>query len=455
MKAKFYQIISQIIANRPDEIDWDKTMQLIDRLKTERQNDQYIFTSIKEIATKGNKKVKRDSVILVDSFFKNGTISSLISLQNYVPVIFPISDFSQDAYIHCFFCQKVESWAGICHNNNCLSQNFVNWMKSLYSFRYVYAMTPETSKKFSNDFNIAHEFLQIFNNELINSKYQDKNWDELNEMHANSIDVLQRLTELESTSGDHLFLATIHYLENYCCLCIQAYESLKKKGTFNEEQLFEIEAQGMPSKNQKKIIKPDKFQQPPNTPINNSNPYRQSQINEIYSQHQSNYSKQYEAHAYPSIPSPAMPSQQINNKVNDAQSQSSLYPSISPVPKPSQQNINKVDDIQSQSQLYPSISPVPMPSQQIDNKASDAQSQSHLYPSIPLINASPQQVNNNIDDLQSPSLYLSVNPLKVDDNPYALLSNLETDKSQQFNNQNIVNDDISYILPPYAPPPEF
>lgn len=411
MKNQFSNLISQVLTSKADTLDWGKVLILNDKLKADKKNEKSIFKSIKEIALKGTIKEKMNSIELVDSFFKNGTVETQKSLQINVPIIFPIDIFCNDRVIHMNFCKSVHSWAKICQKNHSLTNKFIQWMKVLYSFKFKYVMTPEIYKKFTDDFNTAHEFLLLVSKELIDAKKNLSTADfdelnELNEMNYNVIDVHQRLTALEKTSNDSKFSANILYLEYYCCVCIHAYESLKKNGTFEEEIMLEIEAQGMPSQKVK----------------TNKTKYRQS------------LSKYQKAPTYipplkktksQNIKIPTSTNNNNNNDNNDTnpyQMTAEFYYPQSPVYQPQPNNQLEIERQQIQ-QLYTSHL--------------NTSNQPLFMPSMP-----PQTTDNDEDDVLSWSQYPSVTP---------------TTFTFDLNHDEDTNElpPPPFAPPPFEPPPYF
>ena len=119
MNRKFDTLISQILTSEADTLDWEKALFLNDILNANKIDKKYIYIPLMEIIAKGTLKVKMNSIDLVDSFFKNGTVESQKSLQINVPIIFPIDNFCNELTVHMRFCKAVHSWAYICKNNKC------------------------------------------------------------------------------------------------------------------------------------------------------------------------------------------------------------------------------------------------------------------------------------------------------------------------------------------------
>ncbi|KAH0788032.1 hypothetical protein GPJ56_008064 [Histomonas meleagridis] len=115
-------------------------------------------------------------------------------------------------------------------------------------------MTPETANKFISDFSASYELLKMFNQAIITALNSGAGAEDktLQEILPNVNEVHQRLIKLLPTMSDEYVKSIINYLIEFCKLYKASYNKFLKKGSFDVDALREIEAQGIPQREQKK-----------------------------------------------------------------------------------------------------------------------------------------------------------------------------------------------------------
>ena len=266
MAEKYQAAVRHIINTRSDSIDWSKAMNLIDVLNRSRTYDREIFGAIHQLSVDGDRRIKLNAISFIDALFKNGNSGLLTELQRSRSILgIADSKVISDPYVHRVLCSAAEGWTSACQMKRCLENQFLDWQRQLFSFKYKYVMTPKMQKKFSEDFSTAFELLIMFSQALIQALHDGTGTDDmLTEMVTNVIEVLNRLRELETTMNDKYVLSIIHYLEDFCEICKQSFSSLSTNGMFEVDILTDIAKRGIP--------KPDEVDsrqqmQPPPGPV--------------------------------------------------------------------------------------------------------------------------------------------------------------------------------------------
>lgn len=249
MSVDYARYVSNIINTKHESIDWSKALELIDFMNKHRSKDGLIFDTIKEIAFRGDRRIKINCITLIDSFFKNGNPALLQAIQQSQSALaIGSAPVVNDPFVHRELCKFSDQWANICRKANVLSPNFVDWQRRLFSFRYRYIMTPETAQKFSQDFSSAVELLTMFNQCIVNALIDNLGPDDemLQEILPNVNEVHQRVLELKPTMPDPYVLRIIDYIDEYCQICKQAYRDYAQAGTFDIDSLANIAGRGIP-----------------------------------------------------------------------------------------------------------------------------------------------------------------------------------------------------------------
>ena len=241
--------VREAVRTRSDTIDWQKTLQLVEAVNRHPDYAWPAADTIKQIAFEGKRQDRLNCISFLDALFKNGR-SEVLNVLQQSPAIAALADdvVVSDPYVHRVLCSNVDQWVAACQRNHCLKQNFVEWQRRLFSFRYRYVMTQAAADKFSRDFSSALELLHMCNQAITTAKMENLGpGDEmLQEMLPNVNEVHHRLLELQPTMPDPYVRKIIDYLIGYCELCKQCYSVFSQTGDVDTDALAEMAARGIP-----------------------------------------------------------------------------------------------------------------------------------------------------------------------------------------------------------------
>ncbi|OHT02586.1 hypothetical protein TRFO_06985 [Tritrichomonas foetus] len=248
---KYFDLITLIINTDNDSIDWARAMVMIDFLQKRRNHDSAIFKAIGSYMKNGNRQLKLNSLIFIDTLFINGSPSLLTAIQKSASVL-GISEKNSpdDPLLHSRMCRMSKKWIEVCKKNRCLKNSFKEWGKKIQSFHFEYVIDRKTAKKISKDLILTYQFLNMFSQTMIAAKFQNcgSNDPMILEMLPSVLEAKARLTELKKTINDKHCISNIKFLENYCDICYQSYINYQKNQNFNEELLIEMAEQGLSRK---------------------------------------------------------------------------------------------------------------------------------------------------------------------------------------------------------------
>ncbi|KAH0792601.1 hypothetical protein GPJ56_003435 [Histomonas meleagridis] len=184
---------------------------------------------------------------LIDLLFQEGSAELVIALQNPNTIYrMGEEEICGDPVVHRALCNSISNWNRNIKKHGTVHPGFIEWQQKVTSAKYKFIMTQGIANKFSHEFGLTYELIRSFAAGLLITSANRLHPDGILQIYNNVKEAHKRLEELKPTISDRYALQIIKYLINYSLVCERAYDKVRNREKFNEEELVSIGDRGIP-----------------------------------------------------------------------------------------------------------------------------------------------------------------------------------------------------------------